>query len=74
MADPDCLYSEMMAVILGKIFLLTLCISVMFYSAEFLYSFLLCQFRVVKLERQSENQGKNGIYHKSQGFQRYHRS
>ena len=25
-------------------------------------------------ERQSDNQGKRGIYHKSQGFQGYHRS
>ena len=74
MADLDCLCSEMMAVTFREIFLWTLCISIIFYSAEFLYSFLPCQFRVVKLGRQSENQGKHGIYYKSQGFQRYHRS
>ena len=44
--DPDCLCAEMIAVFLGKTFLWTLCISITFYSAEFLYSFSL--FRVVK--------------------------
>ena len=50
MTDPVCLCSEMIIVIFGKTFLwtLSLCISILFYSAEFLYSFSLCQFQVVK--------------------------